>query len=110
MTITTPTRTVTVSLRRYTGGWDRGCGPDCLQDLEPDCLQDLEPDFPRTHPDRLPGSDIIVSSDEDLDDMLDFWYTAAYASNHGQDNDGLDGLTEEEIERGDQWILDVVEG
>lgn len=63
-----------------------------------------------THPDRLPGSDVIVSSDDDLDDMLDFWYTAAYASNQGQDNDGLDGLTEEEIERGDQWIFDVVEG
>lgn len=102
MIITTPTRTVTVSLRRYTGGWD--------SNYSPDCLQDLEPDFPRTHPDRLPGSDVIVSSDEDLDDMLDFWYTAAYASNQGQDNDGLDGLTEEEIERGDQWVLDVIEG
>ena len=102
MTITTPTRTVTVSLRRYTGGWDMGYSPDCLQDLEPD--------FPRTHPDRLPGFDIIVSSDDDLDDMLDFWHTAVYAANHGIDNDGLPGLKASEFERGDQWILDVIEG
>lgn len=38
----------------------------------PDCFQDLEPNFPAEH-DVLPGSDVIVCTEDDYRELVDFW-------------------------------------
>ena len=88
---------VDISLRRYRGGWDCDTEPDALQDL---AAADLN-ECPRDE-DRNP----MMSADM-LKDFIDWWTDEVSRANTGRDGDGLCGLTEAEIERGDEWILSV---
>ena len=42
-----------------------------------------------------------------LKDFIDWWTDEVSRANTGRDGDGLCGLTEAEIERGDEWMLSV---
>lgn len=100
MTIKTESKIVRVALRLWRGGWSAG--------YEPDCFQDLEPNFPRDHGyDR--GWDAILASDADTQAMIDWWKDECDSANRGEDGECLVALTEEELERGDEWNLIVDE-
>lgn len=96
MEIKTGTRTVAISLCLWRGGWD--CG------LQPDCFQDLEEGFPISHP-RDEDGITILSSDADLEELISWWEDEVSRANRGIDGEGLVGLTQEEIDRGDEWVL-----
>lgn len=99
MKITTETKTVNVTLRKYDGGWN--CG------LEPDCLGDLDPAFQMDH--ELNNDGFFVATDDDLDNMVSFWQSECADANSGKDGEIIYALTEDEIDRGDEWELFVEE-
>lgn len=102
MTIKTETRTVEIMLKHWCGGQNGGYNPDCFDDLEPN--------FPESHPKRLDGDYTILASDEDVNELIDWWTDEVDNANHGEyDGDGLCCLTDEERERGDEWALFVTE-
>lgn len=88
---------VDVSLYIWRGGWDAGPEPDVLQDL---AAADLN-DCPRDE-----DGNPMMSADM-LKDFIDWWTDEVARANTGRDGDGLQGLTAEEIERGDEWVLSV---
>lgn len=88
---------VDISLRRYRGGWDCGLEPDALQDL---AAADLN-DCPRDE-----DGNPMMSADM-LKDFIDWWADEVARANTGRDGDGLCGLTADEIDRGDEWMLSV---
>lgn len=88
---------VDVSLYIWRGGWDAGPEPDVLQDLAASDLNEC----PRDE-DRNP----MMSADM-LKDFIDWWTDEVARANTGRDGDGLQGLTVDEIDRGDEWILSV---
>lgn len=94
---TTTNKSVDISLRRYRGGWDCDIEPDALQDLAAadlnGCLRDE---------DRNPMMDADM-----LKDFIDWWTDEVARANTGRDGDGLQGLTADEISRGDEWMLSV---
>lgn len=91
----TTNKSVDISLRLYRGGWSCGLEPDVLQDV---AAADLNA-CPRDE-DRNP----MMSADE-LQTFIDWWTAEAAHANTGRDGDGLCGLTEAEIARGDEWML-----
>lgn len=88
---------VDISLRRYRGGWDCDTEPDALQDL---AAADLN-DCPRDED----GNPMMSAGM--LKDFIDWWTDEVACANSGRDGDGLQGLTDAEIERGDEWMLTV---
>lgn len=92
---TTTNKSVDISLRLYRGGWDCGLEPDVLQDV---AAADLNA-CPRDE-DRNP-----MMRADDLRAFISWWQDEAQRSNSGRDGDGLCGLTEAEIARGDEWML-----
>lgn len=100
MTITTNTRTAKIALHRWNG---------LDNQYEPDCFDDLEPNFPREHRDRDEAGEIRCT-DEELDDLIEWWEHEVENANHGKyDGDGLGCLTDEEREAGYEWALFVSE-
>lgn len=99
MTIITETKTVEITLRKYVGGWN--CG------LEPDCLNDLEPYFLAEHEKNDDG--YYVATDEEADNMISFWKSECVDANSGKDGEIINALTQDEIDRGDEWELFVEE-
>lgn len=94
---TTDNTKVDVTLRLWRGGWGAGFEPDAIQDLASDDLNS-RPHDDDGHP---------MMSAADLQAFIDWWADAIARSNSGRDGDGLQGLTDEEIERGDEWMLTV---
>lgn len=94
---TTTNKSVDISLRLWRGGWNAGFEPDALQDLAAadlnECLRDE---------DRNP-----MMSADDLRAFISWWTDEAAGANTGRDGDGLQGLTADEISRGDEWMLSV---
>lgn len=93
----TTNKSVDVALRLWRGGWNAGFEPDVLQDLAADDLNDRPLDE-----DGNP-----MMSANDLCAFVDWWADEIARSNSGRDGDGLQGLTAEEIDCGDEWILSV---
>lgn len=96
---TTTNKSVDISLRRYRGGWDNDTEPDALQDL---AAADLN-DCPRDE-----DGNPMMSADM-LKNFIDWWTDEVAHANTGRDGDGLQGLTEAEIDRGDEWMFIVNE-
>lgn len=98
MMITTNTRTVEIALRLWNG---------LDGQYEPDCFNDLEPNFAPAH--RGEGGEIRCT-DEELNDLIEWWTAEVENANHGDvDGDGLCVLTDEQRENGDEWALIVAE-
>lgn len=95
ITNTTTNANINISLRLYRGGWDAGLEPDVLQDLAEADLNAC----PRDE-DRNP-----MMSADDLRAFISWWTDEAARANTGRDGDGLCGLTEAELARGDEWML-----
>lgn len=91
MTIKTNTRTVNIQLCKWESG--NGYGPDCFQDLEVN--------FPAAHQ-RLDGSDEIVCTDSELDELIAWWQSECDAANSGKDGDIL---SPSDLSDGDEWCL-----
>lgn len=100
MTIKTETRTVEITLNLWTSGWDAGYGPDVFDDMEPN--------FPCDR-DRLDGSSVLVATDSEVNDLIDWWTDEVSSANKGIDGDGLCGLTDDQISSGCEWVLSVDE-
>lgn len=96
---TSTNKSVDISLRRYRGGFDCDIEPDALQDL---AAADLN-DCPRDE-----DGNFMMSADM-LKDFIDWWTDEVAHANTGRDGDGLQGLTEAEIDRGDEWMFIVNE-
>ena len=94
---TTDNTKVDVTLHLWRGGWNAGFEPDALQDLASDDLN------PRPHDD----DGYPMMSADDFHAFIDWWTDEIARSNSGRDGDGLQGLTAEEIARGDEWMLTV---
>lgn len=95
MTIKTETRELTVELRMYDGNeWSY------------DLIDDLGPDFRLSHPGRVPGSDTIIASDEDTDDLVDYWAWEVEAANKGMTGEVLN-LSDDERANGHEYDLTV---
>ena len=94
---TTTNKRIDISLRLYRGGWDAGLEPDVLQDLAASDLNEC----PRDE-DRNP-----MMSDAMIKEFINWWQDEAQRANSGRDGDGLQGLTADEIDRGDEWMLTV---
>ena len=92
---TTNNNSVDISLRLYRSGWSAGFEPDALQDLAEADLNECP---------RDEDGNPMMSADE-LQAFIDWWTAEAAHANTGRDGDGLCGLTEAEIARGDEWIL-----
>lgn len=96
---TTTNKSVDISLRRYRGGFDCDTEPDALQDLAEADLNDCP---------RDEDGNPMMSADM-LKDFIDWWTDEVARANTGRDGDGLQGLTEAEIDRGDEWMFIVNE-
>ena len=95
---TTGNAKVDVTLRLWRGGWDAGPEPDVLQDLAASDLNECP---------RDEDGNPMMSADE-LEEFVAWWRAEVAHANAGLDNrDGLQGLTADEIERGDEWMLTV---
>lgn len=93
----TTNKSVDVALRLWRGGWNAGFEPDVLQDLAADDLND--------RPRDEDGNPMMSAND--LCAFVDWWTDEIARSNSGRDGDGLQGLTAEEIDCGNEWILSV---
>lgn len=88
---------VDVSLYIWRGGWDAGPEPDVLQDLAASDLNECPHDE---------DGNPMMSADM-LKDFIGWWTDEVARANTGRDGDGLQGLTADEIDRGDEWMLSV---
>lgn len=94
MMIRTESRNVNVSLKMWNGS-DWGC----------DCFDELEVNFASNHEiDEETGD--IACTDEELDELIDFWEGEVADVNAGKYSECL-SLTEEELEEGCEWSLEV---
>ena len=67
MEIKTETRTVSIALRLWRGGWNVGYEPDCFADLE-------NGSFAREFGKGLDEeTGAILATDADLDNLIDWW-------------------------------------
>lgn len=101
MKIKTETRVVNISLNLWRAGWNAG--------YEPDCFDDMEINFPMDNPGREYGDYAILATDEAANNLIDWWESEVESANHGEDGDGLCGLSKSEIENGGEWVLTVEE-
>ena len=87
------------TLKFWTGGWNAGYGPDCLEDLS-------EGDTTLSNRDQF--GNIYLTAAEYAE--FSAWWTAECDNaNHGIDGDGLLGLDDEQIEAGNGWSFDPAE-
>jgi hypothetical protein len=104
MFIKTETRLLEITLRLWRGGWNAGYEPDCFDDIGGYDARD--------------GHDVIdlddcgcdkayTYTDKDADKLISWWEHECENANRGEDGDGLQGLTEDEINNGDSWDFDV---
>ena len=100
MTIKTESKIINIALRLWRGGWNAG--------LEPDCFQDLETNFRCDH-EYDDGTDPILASDADAQNLIAWWRDECDSANSGNDGECLLALSEDEIDRGDEWQLIVDE-
>lgn len=113
MKIITETRKIDITLRYFNG-----------TNLDQDCFNDLEDAFMAGHK-MLEGSDEYIATDEEVNDLIDFWKDNCKTANAGYDhNEYIDhgdyktripedhilwALSDEQLENGGKWILDVDE-
>lgn len=97
MTIKTNTRFVTITLRR----WNAENGS-----YSPDFFADADTDFAASHPYDDPTC-AYLAADDDLDDLIDWWQDTVADANAGNDTNVLAALSDEERERGDEYVLSV---
>lgn len=103
MTIKTESKIINISMKLYRGGWNCGWEPDCFDDLE-------NGSFAREYGKGYEeGSYTILASDADTRNLIDWWQGECDTANGGEDGDCLMALTEDEIDRGDEWALFVDE-
>lgn len=98
MTIYTESNIYDITLKYFRGGWDAN--------LDPDCFDDLECNFPIDHPERVEGGAAIRASEQDVGVLITFWWEQTTLACLGVDTDVLDGLTREQIDRGDDWVFE----
>ena len=101
MEIKTETRTVSIALRLWRGGWNAGYKPDCFADLE---NGSFAREFGKGLDEEIGA---ILATDADLDNLIDWWQSECDAANSGEDGEVLLALSDEERERGDEWNLIV---
>ena len=100
MLIKTETRVLEIGLSIWSGF----PGVDCFDDIG--------------GPDARDGHDVFelddtgcaiayVYTDADADKLVSWWESECENANRGEDGDGLQGLTEDEIASGDSWALSV---
>lgn len=83
--------TYTITLRSWDGAqWS------------PDCFDDLEQSFPKDHPDRIPGDFIIVSTSDEVKNLIGWWRSEVKNANENPEYCG-DGLCAD----GREWLFDV---
>lgn len=103
MIIKTESKIINISLKLYRGGWNAGYEPDCFSDLE-------NGSFAREYgKGREEGSDAILASDADTQNLINWWQEECDTANGGEDGECLVALSEDEIARGDEWTLFVDE-
>lgn len=100
MKIRTGSKTVSVSLQYYHGGWNAGAGPDCFDDMEDN--------FAREHQ-RQDGDTAILCTDAELTNMLEWWEAEVKTANSGEDGEALAGISEDAREQGDEWLFSARE-
>lgn len=94
MRIATESRNVEVTLKVWkNGNWS--C--DCFQDLECNFAQDHEVDY---------ETGDIACTEEELNNLISFWEGEVEDVNAGRYSEVL-SLTEEELEEGCEWSLEV---
>ena len=93
MTIKTGSRIVKITLSL----WKDGCSPDCFGDLESN--------FARSH--ACDDAGRVIATDAEVDELIGWWEEEVENANKGISGDGLEGLTEEELEAGAEWMLKV---
>lgn len=101
MEFKTETRIVSISLRLWRGGWDAGYEPDCVADMD-------NGGFAREWGKGFDDG-AIIASDMDVDSYIRWWQNDCRDANNGEDGDTLVALTEEERDRGDEWVFDYDE-
>lgn len=99
MEIKTETKRMNITLRLY-----RAEQPG----YEPDCFSDMESSFPIGR-EVEPGDTAILASDAETLELIAWWGCEVAVANRGEDGERLAALTPEELERGDEWSLDVQE-
>lgn len=103
MTIKTESKMINIALRLWRGGWDAGLEPDCFADMD---NGSFAREFGKGRED---GSDTILASDADTQNLIAWWRSECDTANGGEDGDCLQALSSEEIARGDEWQLIVDE-
>ena len=100
MRIRTEKRIVEIELYRWIGGWDAG--------RTPDCFGDVEDNFGLSHYDEE-GMEVRATEAE-VKDLMEWWQEEITMANAGEDGNGvLPPMDEDEIARGDEWILKMEE-
>lgn len=103
MTIKTESKMINIALRLWRGGWNAGYEPDCFSDLD-------NGEFVREFCNgRDDGSDTILASDADTQNLISWWRDECDSANSGNGGECLVALSEDEIARGDEWQLLVDE-
>ena len=103
MTIKTESRIINIALRLWRGGWNAGFEPDCFADLE---NGDFSREYGKGYDD---DTDAILASDADAQTLIAWWRDECDSANSGNDGECLLALSEDEIDRGDEWQLIVDE-
>ena len=100
MLIKTETRVLEIGLSI----WNGFPGVDCFDDLGGPDARDGHDAFEL---DDSGCSTAYIYTDEDADKLISWWESECESANRGEDGDGLQGLTEDEIASGDSWVLSV---
>lgn len=109
MFIKTETRLLDISLNLWRGGWNAGYEPDCFDDLG--CI--AREGHEVLELDDCGCDKAYIYTDKEANELISWWESECENANKGEDGDGLQGLTEDEIGRGDEWNFsaeDVTEG
>ena len=100
MLIKTETRVLEIGLSI----WNGFPGVDCFDDLGGPDARDGHDAFEL---DDTGCSIAYIYTDKDADKLISWWESECESANRGEDGDGLQGLTEDEIASGDSWVLSV---
>lgn len=104
MFIKTETRLLEITLRLWRGGWNAGYEPDCFDDIGGFDARDGHNVIDL---DDCGCDKAFIYTDNDADKLISWWEHECENANRGEDGDGLQGLTEDEINNGDSWDFDV---
>lgn len=100
MLIKTETRVLEIGLSI----WNVFPGVDCFDDIGGPDARDGHDVFEL---DDTGCSPAYIYTDKDADELISWWEHECENANRGEDGDGLQGLTEDEIASGDSWVLSV---